>query len=160
MFLLGITYVGYKPLKLVKNNQILTAIDQFSKIWFFKKKILKIFENKIFFSEHKFFSFFFKFFRKNNWKFLKKFFLKIFFGKKKFEKFYEKILCSEKNILFSKIFENCFLENKIFENWSMAVRIWLFFDQLQRLITQICVTQKKHLMPLKDSTHQDLWPAI
>ena len=79
---------------------------------------------------------------------------------KNFRKKFEKILCSEKNILFSKIFENCFLENKIFENWSMAVRIWLFFDQLQRLITQICVTQKKHLMPLKDITHQHLWPEI
>ena len=42
----------------------------------------------------------------------------------------------------------------------MAVRILLFYDQFQKLITQICATQKKHLMPLKDSTHQDLWPEI
>ena len=80
--------------------------------------------------------------------------------KKVFEKQNWKNFMFGKNILFSKIFENCFLENQIFENWSMAVRIWLFFDQLQRLITHICVTQKKHLMPLKDSTHQDLWPEI
>ena len=35
---------------------------------------------------------------------------------KKFKKIFEKILYSEKNILFSKIFENFFLENEIFEN--------------------------------------------
>ena len=98
-----------------------------------------------------------KIFEKN---FFEKKFEKIFskkMGKKLFsKKIFEKILCVEKNILFCKIFESHFSENEIIENWSMAVGIWLFFGQLQRPITRISLTKNKYLMPLNDSTHQDL----
>ena len=83
----------------------------------------------------------------------KKFFQKKIFSKKIFEKSF----MFGKNISFCKIFENYFSENEIFENWSMAVRIWSFFGQLQWPITRICITQTKHLIPLIDSTHQGLW---
>ena len=89
--------------------------------------------------------------------------LKVFFWKKNrkifpwiSEAFLKKVI-AWKNIVFCKMFENCFSENKIFENWPIAVRIWLFFDQLQRPITRMCCTQTKHLVPLNDSTRQDRW---
>ena len=65
-----------------------------------------------------------------------------------------------KNILSSNIFDNCFSENEIFESWSMAVGVWLFFGQLQMPMTRMCSTQTKHLIPLNDIAHQELWTEI
>ena len=79
---------------------------------------------------------------------------------KKISKIFLKKFYVRKRIFYFQRFWGLFFENKIFENWSLAVRIWLFFDTLQKLKTRICVIQKKYLMPFKDSTHQRLWPEI
>ena len=55
MFRLGTTYSSYGPLKLVKNNHILTAIGQFSKILFSEKQFSNILQNTIFFQAITFF---------------------------------------------------------------------------------------------------------
>ena len=133
MFCLGNAYPSYGPLKLAKK-------------WSYPNCHWSIFEDFIFWK------IIFKNLAKQNI-----FFTHNFFSK---EKFFWKNFMIGKNILFCMIFENSFSENEIFENWSMAVGIWLFFGQLQRLITRMCSTQTKLLIPLNDSTHQHLFTEI
>ena len=68
----------------------------------------------------------------------------------------EKVLFVKK-VLFRSVFENYFSENEVSENWLIIIRIWFVFDQLQRPINWMCITQKSHLLTLNGRAHPDFW---
>ena len=77
-------------------------------------------------------------------------FSKKFFSKELRKMFSERIISKKSEIFFNNILwekisyfatslKIIFQQNQIFENWSMEVGIWLFFCQLQRPITWMCI---------------------
>ena len=79
-----------------------------------------------------------------------------FFGHTSEFKVFKISMCGVNFIGFLKII----VREMSFGNWLMAVWIWLFFDQFRWPLTRKCTAQKKHSMPLNDSTHKNLRKRI